>query len=847
MKKSKRTWLLLAGTVALSATLLVPTVLSACSTTPNTENPGDDTNKPGGDTNNPGDGGNTPGDTTNKLDAQIKKLNESNNVSIRRNIYEQYIGSLNLSGNNSDIVKNATFFDQLEQMLKSGLNSEATSTLNTLFSSENKGVMINQGMMPASSGSGTNNGTSGSFWSFDSFKFKDNTDATWTFLDTKKETIYELYLTENVEFTYESTAQTISVKVKNKATGSKVKSRLVVTNMKSTTEGGGESGGSQTKQSAGTTPSAPTVKEYNFKDDVEFKLPENLFTKFNSFLNKYDEQTNTSKNELKNGYKTYQDKLTTLSSAATIWNQYVKTNQDELLKNLASDLNVNRASSNVAKWISNNIADNNELVKEFEKDLQSAKNVYLELDDLLITGSQTDNNGLNNATGEEPDYTLIITFEADEQVVPDGESSGSQYRNKTSGTEGSPAQPDSLDEKWYILNLKATNFKFTTSINEQFFGYESSSFTTKPSLQLDGKSSFASYQLISTGNTVQGYEEGDVKELKKANLKTSTGSMTDVSMLYDANNNGFSKFLSTLILDKSNSNKQLTDQLIDVNAKGAKNTISKLNDYLKANKTEIEKQLLGEQDVLADLILENIDLSNLAMKSEKFGHVDSTDTFPSSVDTTNDNIIGWRKIINNWIRTGYSDTNSKLEVVINGQSQNVKSFDSTISSAADIVVQSKLNDDGKTPQHPLRLGTLSGENSWNNKDLQFRSIYIFLGDDSKVDSLVNGTTGTNKSASLNVDLKSDLNPTDSNSNQTYNVIKEKVKGNFCILFEKAKFDSTQESPTPPVYGFYMGQQKVQSSSGRTGDVSTQSKFSISLDGLLGDGSKFLKTLLGKIE
>ena len=852
MKKSKRTWLLLAGVAALSATLLVPTVLSACSTTPNNENPGDDTNKPGEDSNNPGDGGNTPGDTTNKLDAQINKLNETSNASARRNIYESYVASLKISS--SEIVKQEGFFDQLEEMLNGlGSESQANEVVKMLFSPENKKVMTQQGSF---SGTSDTNSKEGSFWSSNAFKFRDNTDPTWSFLDAKKENFYELYLTENVEFIYESTVSTISVKVKNKATGSKVKSRLVVTSIKTTTGGDtGGSGGSQTIQGSATTPSAPTVKEYNFKDDVEFKLPENLFTGFNSFINKYDEQINASKDELKKGYKTYQDKLTTLSSAATIWNQYVGTNNSELLENMASDLNVNRESSNIAKWIIENVnSSNSKLVDDFKNDLKAAKNVYLELDSLFITGSQTDNNGLNNATGEEPDYTLIVTFDAEEEPAPEGKESSKISKNgSTDAGSSEVTQKVSLDEKWYILNLKATNFKFTTTINEQFFGYESSSFITKPTLQLDGKSSFAAYQLVTTGNTVNGYEEGDVKEITKSNLNV-TGAMTDVSLLYDINNNGFTKFLSTLILDKTNQSKNWTDEMLDTNSKGAKNTISKLNDYLINNKTEVQNSLL-QKDALANLILDNIDLSNIVIRSNEFSGMQHQ--FPSDVNITHNSKKGWREIINNWVQgDGSPNDETKPEIIVNGISKpevpeasnnkiDTRAINVTFEQNASIVIKAKTSSGSDVPTRPLDFG---------NNQLKFRSIYIFLGDGSNnTETIVNRTNNQSESAGLNVDLTGDVNPVISNgqpstngqidANSTWEDILTWAKGKFCVIFEKAKTNANQGIAKTPLYGFYMGQQKLQSS--KANATTNQSKFSISLDSLLGDGSKFLDALLAK--
>ena len=876
MKKSKRTLLLLAGTAALSATLLVPTVLSACSTTPNTDNPGDDTNKPGGDTNNPGDGndnngggtggdGNTDPETKpDKLADELKKLNDSANASARKNIYTDYFKAINKTASVRlteltppvltkptvtpliEITQKGDFFGDLITMINKGLDVGNASQNGQISQSDLTGIITNlhnekdnmtaEGQIPNAS---QTDPTPGSIWSPNAFEFSDVSTATWTYVSQNKNTVYQLFLTENVDYKFESTVDKVSVKVSNKVGSDKTRSRLVVTTKKSGTAG------AKTTSGETTTPSATyESKTYNFKSNVDFALPSSLFDDFTSYLDAFDANVKKLKDYLPNATKKYKDLISDstkgFASAATLWNQFVTQSEETLLNTIKSDLNTNRSKSKIFEWIKANVNEvasssgttDTTLVGQLQKDLEAAKSVDVDLDTLTITGKTTDNNGINNATGEEPDYTLIISFEAEETTAPQ-----EQKTNVDAEV--------SLDEKWYVLNLKATEFKFENTVNQEFFGYQDASFVTNPKLKLDAKCEFASYKLVGTGDQIGNNELATVQKLRNASLNNSD-QLVDISGIYDINGTGFTKFLSNLVIDRKSSSTDLTDKLINVNTESSANTWTKFKEYLNTNSKNVEQELL-QPNVLADLILDNIDVSNLAMKSEKFAHGESTDNFPSNpADITDGTNKGWRQIINNWVKGGTSSSeDAKPEVIIKNSTSagsqlhsNSRAISSTFENAADIVIKAKTTGDNDIPTYPLLLGN-------NNRDYRFRSIYIFLGDGSNVDTLVNGSNNKIKTASLSVDLTNTTEP--NTNNQTWTNILQNIQDNnkFCILFEKAKFDSTQNKNEPPVYGFYMGQRKVQATS-RTGDASTtQSKFSISLDALLGDGTKFLETLLAK--
>lgn len=856
MKKSKRTWLLLAGASSLSAALLVPTVLSACSTTPPlTEEPGDDNNNtgPGDGNNNGGTGGDGSTDqnpTPNKLAKELEKLNNPANASARKNIYSNYFKAINKITPESNpttrlanlnpptlspvsvtplfqIVQQSGFFDQLIKMINSGLDVGGDSA-NGQISNDELTTLIGKLKSEISSLNSTGRNPveskPESIWSPEAFEFADVDTPTWTLISQDKNTKYELFLTENVDFVFDSTVDKVSVKVVNKAGNSKVKSRLV----ESTKTNSGTPSGRSTSEST-NTPTWKPHKTYNFKSNADFVLPSLLFNDFDKYVDAFDKDMKLlmTDNYLQSATDKYK-KLTTDSSkgfisAASLWNQFAGEYEEILLNTMISDLNTRRTNSSVYKWIKENVTESDGILEAFKNDLQAAMSVNLAIDTLTIKGQQADNNGINSADDELSDYTLIISFEAEK--APETQESKTPTNNDVP-----------LDDKWYVLNLKATGFEFNNKINSDFFGYQNSSFVTTPKLKLDAKSSFASYRFTETGNTAGGLDEVTVEKLKNTNLKNQNN-FVDVSGLYDINGTGFTAFLSNLVIDRSSESTKLTDKLLDLNANQNSSILEKFKEYSNTSAIrDVVRTEILKPNVLADLILENIDISNAAWRSVKlnsYGSHTATDNLPQkniSFMNGNTQINSWKEAINFWVSG--SSVNAKPGVWFKPDNPSENDFDglsSKIRNKADITITSNRHNH---IYKNLKLG--------NNLDFEFKTIYIFLGNSAnQSNSIVNAFNADNGNVSLSTN-SNETYPINPSVDTSWDDILTKVQDKFCIIFEKARSSSSSQSTkTPPLYAFYMGQGKTNQSNIKT---SNQTRFPIILDKLIVDESKFLEML-----
>ena len=826
MKKSKRTWFLISGVTALSAALLVPSVLSACSSEtqpPHLETP-------------------EPEIRPNKLKEQLAELNKPENILARKNLYTSYFNAVNKPKNIkskisispdlesvnvtafSEIVNKPDFFNQLIDMIKVGLDVGNQSS-NGLISSDDltqlikdleadKVLMTQQGSLP--SGQDSSGTTVGSVWSSEAFEFVDSSVPTWSFISRDTNKIYKLFLTENVDFIFNSTPDKISVRVINKSESDKIKSRLVVKTKKQ----------SQVRNNT-KIQNLWESKTYNFKSDIYFLLPSLLFDDFSSYVETFDKNMDSL-----NGYLgTASDKYkptdvqtdSGFAQAATLWNQFVNTHDEQILRSMKSDLNTKRTKSKIYSWIASNInVTNDPLLNDFKQDLEAAKTVDIDLDTLHIKGRTADHNGLNNLDNEEPDYTLIISF-------PDEDTS--VQKNVTVP----------LDEKWYVLNLKATGFEFENQVNDSLFGYKDTSFVTNPKLTLDAsKSGFASYKFKETGDVVNGNSLVTVEKISNTNLKNEVSNPTDVSNLYDINGTGFTAFLSDLVVNIKSGNTELTDKLIDVNVNSPQKAISSLKDYLKhdaQNGGAIGRRLL-EQNVLADLILDNIDLSNQAMYTNP-NETDSTKQVP-------DKSKKWRETLNKFV-AGETNNESKIpSVTINLNPGDESSVPEQNSNNIQEVQRAKL-----MAHADISITANEGWLVWFNElasDARlsaYRGIYIFLGSSNNDGNTAIVSSQGNESTNLVVNRQNE----ESNNTQTsFDDFLNNVKQNFSIVFE-ANNNSGGGTTAKRMHGFYMGQEK-KISSPKTGTAipeSNQISFPITLDSLIVNGNEFLNEFLFKAD
>lgn len=413
MKKNKRISLLIAGGLMLGASILMPTILSACSTFNGLINQ---------------DGYND----------HIHKLNEEENAGTRKRIYAGYLNELTGINNTTssrlaqlqsvqitkpfnEIVKEESFFHQLISMFESDLDATSSELTEEQLSALISEMKTNINFMTSS------NSNDGSLWSADAFKFDDTDIPTWTF-NLGNWVQYELYLTSDVELTYHFDNDVASIRITNK-NSSKNKSRLSV------------------KSSA---IDRSKFTDIHFKTNIDFQLPVSLFADFDAYFNAYTENFKNEevKKHIEAGFKKYYETLndSNKKDGSILWNQFALTNETAIKVNLESDLNTNRLNSKLIQWIDESFSNENSfllqglkpvsIISDLKQDITAAESIHLEMPALLIQKQHIN---------ERSQTKIYLSFDA-----------GSNTK---------------LSQKSYVLDLYATGLNFTYNFTSENFGF----------------------------------------------------------------------------------------------------------------------------------------------------------------------------------------------------------------------------------------------------------------------------------------------------------------------------------------------------------------------------------------